>query len=54
MLRSSGTEPKLKYYSEMLGEGEMGEAEKMEFEGKMRGVIEKLIEPEKNELKQKK
>ena len=54
MLRSSGTEPKLKYYSEMLlrgdYKGDNADIERMEFEEMMRRIIEEMIEPEKNGL----
>lgn len=53
MLRSSGTEPKLKYYSELIGMEEKMGAEGA-LEGAVDGLIEEMILPSINNLIKKK
>ncbi|KAK9508228.1 hypothetical protein O3M35_007934 [Rhynocoris fuscipes] len=52
-LRTSGTEPKLKYYSELCANPEIQDTEVLQktLREMVKGVIDEFIEPEKNGLK---
>ena len=50
-LRTSGTEPKIKYYSEMQGKpGTSSEEVRENLQQMLENILPKLLEPEKNQL----